>query len=203
MRTPGDAAIAGRVTQSPGMAAEPGFPDILFPTVKNLLAFCSLRLLPVAAAPLRADEVVTLDTRPGVTRSFLVLEPPGESAGIVVMFPGHEGVARFSEQDGSISATMERGGFTASDETRATYLQQGLVVALMAPPSDRPDGMDSAFRSSAAHATDTAAVLDYLNRRYRKAAYLHGHCRGSFSPASIATRLNNRGIAGLVLSSPR
>ena len=73
---------------------------MLSPNMKNLLASCSLCLLQAAAAPLQADEVVTLDTRPGVTQSFLLLEPPGATAGVVVMFPGHEGVARFSEEDG-------------------------------------------------------------------------------------------------------
>jgi len=150
-----------------------------------------------------ADELVTLDTRPGVTQSFLLLEPDAEPAGVIVMFPGHEGVARFSSRDGKPGVETERGGFTASEEARTTYLENAMVVALMAAPSDRPDGMDTAFRSSEQHATDIAVVIDYLNRRYRKHPYLHGHCRSSFSPASIATRLNNRGIAGLILSSPR
>lgn len=43
----------------------------------------------------------------------------------------------------------------------------------------------------------------FLSQKYGHQPVLHGHCRGAFSPASITTHLENSGIRGLILSSPR
>ena len=150
-----------------------------------------------------ADELVTLDTRPGITQTFLLLEPKAEPEGIVVMFPGHEGVVKFKKIADGYTTEKATGGFTAAIDTRETYRKNGLVVALIAPPSDMQRGMDTKYRSSEDHLSDINAVIVYLNKRYQKDPYLHGHCRSSFSPASIATKLHNKGISGLILSSPR
>jgi hypothetical protein len=150
-----------------------------------------------------ADEVVTLGTRSGVTQSFLLLEPKGDPKGIILMFPGHWGVVKFKKTDGGITVTTEGGGFTANIDTRTTYQKNGMVVALLAPPSDMQGGMDTVFRSSDKYLVDISAVIAYLNKRYQKAPYLHGHCASSLSSTSIATKLNNKGISGLILSSPR
>ena len=165
-----------------------------------------LNLLPLTffpATPLLSKEVVTLNTRPGITQSFLLLEPEGEPKGIILVFPGHKGVVEFKWRDGSYGVQVERGGFTASKNTREVYQKNGMVVALVAPPSDMKGGMGTKFRSSEKHLTDISAVIAYLNKRYQKSPYLHGHCLSSFSPASITTKLNNKGISGIILSSPR
>jgi hypothetical protein len=119
------------------------------------------------------------------------------------MFPGHWGVVKFKKTDGGVTVKAQGGGFTASRNTRRTYQKNGMVVALLAPPSDMQGGMDTAFRSSEKYFADISAVIAYLNKRYQKAFYLHGHCASSLSSASIATKLNNKGISGLILSSPR
>jgi len=150
-----------------------------------------------------ADEVVTIETRLGVKQSFLLLRPHGEVKGVVLMFPGHEGVVHFEKGNDGYEETHERGGFTARKETRETYRRNGLVVALVAPPSDMQGGMDTKFRSSNEHLEDIRHVLNYLKNRYGQKPYLHGHCRSTFSPASLATKLKNDGIAGIILSSPR
>lgn len=161
-------------------------------------------LLLVISGDLPADELVTLDTRPGVMQSFLLLEPPGEVQGVVILFPGHEGVVRFvNTGPGGYRLEHEGGGFTVREETRETYRRNGLAVALVAPPSDRADGMDTAFRSSGEHLEDVRRIIHYLKDRFGQNPYLHGHCRSSLSPASITTGLENEGIAGMILSSAR
>ena len=170
---------------------------------RSAFYLCSLLTMLFTLAPVLAEEVVTLDTRPGVTQSFLLLEPIEEPKGVILMFPGHEGVVKFNKINDDLTVEIERGGFTASEDTRRVYQENGIVVALMAPPSDMQSGMDTAFRSSEEHVADISIVIDYLNKRYQKAPYMHGHCRSSFSPASIATKLDNRSISGLILSSPR
>jgi hypothetical protein len=151
-----------------------------------------------------ADEIVTLNTRNNVTQTFLLLEPEKEIKGVVIMFPGHEGVIRISKSSfGQFNVYNEGGGFTVSKKTRKIYKKNGLAVALIAPPSDRQYGMDTEFRSSNEHLEDIKIVINYLQKKYNKDPYLHGHCRGSFSPASIVTKLRNIGVSGLILSSAR
>lgn len=165
--------------------------------------FCFLASPALAQGEVSGEEVITLDTRPRVKQSFLLLKPYGEVRGIVVMFPGHEGNVHFVQGKEGYEVTHEGGGFTVKKEVRETYRKNGLLVALLAPPSAKPRGMDTAFRSSAEHAEDVRVVLGYLKDKYGQTSYLHGHCRGTFSPASITTTLKNAGIAGMILTSPR
>lgn len=162
-----------------------------------------LALLICVAGPLAADEIVKLESRPGVTQSFLLLEPGSEVQGVILMFPGHEGVVQFVEQPGGYAVEHEGGGFTVREETRETYRRKGLVVELAAPPSDREDGMDTAFRSSPEHVQDVQAMLRYLQERFGRQPWLHGHCRSSFSPAAVTTQLENSGIAGMIPARAR
>ena len=171
--------------------------------MKKPLVAIQLSLLLSCAGVASADQVVTLDTRPGVKQSVLLVEPPGEVKGVVVMFPGHEGVARFVKTDDGFEVEHQGGGFTVRKKTREAYRRSGLVAALVATPTGREGGIDTQFRSSVEHSADVRGVIAFLNQKYGHKPILHGHCRGTFSPASIATQLKNDGIGGLVLSSPR
>jgi len=157
----------------------------------------------LAQSGVSSEEIITLDTRPGVKQSFLLLQPEGDVKGVVVMFPGHEGVVHFVKEGSGYNVTHEGGGFSVRKVTRETFRKNGLVVALLAPPSDMEGGMNTSFRSSNEHLEDIRHVLAYLRERYEQKPYLHGHCRSTFSPASITTKLKNDGIAGIILSSPR
>jgi hypothetical protein len=151
-----------------------------------------------------ADEVVTLSTRPEVTQTFLLMEPEAEPRGVVVMFPGHEGVVKFTEvADGNFEVDNEQGGLTAKPTARNLLRDKGFVVAVLAPPSDQSHGMDTQFRTSKAHAEDVRQVIEYLNERYEQRPYLQGHCRSSYSPPAVVSRLGNDRISGLILSSTR
>lgn len=150
-----------------------------------------------------ADEVVILDTRPGVTQSFLLLEPKEPPKGVVVSFPGHEGVVQFRKVGDSYEVDGKGGGLTANPKVHEMLREQGFVVALLAPPSDQSYGMDTRFRSSPEHALDIRQVIAWLHQRYNSKPYLMGHCRSTYSPTSVATRLRNEGISGLILSSTR
>lgn len=174
-----------------------GFAMWMLPIAIPILLF----LMPAHAAT--TDQVITINTRPGVKQAVLVLEPTGLIKGVVLMFPGHEGVVRFTKTDDGYEVENEGGGFTAHKTTRETFREHGLVAAVMAPPTGREGGLDTYFRSSKDHTEDVVQVIAYLRQKYGKAPILHGHCRGTFSPASIATQLKNDGIGGLILTSPR
>ena len=67
---------------------------------RSAFYLCSLLTMLFTLAPVLAEEVVTLDTRPGITQSFLLLEPIEEPKGVILMFPGHEGVVKFNKING-------------------------------------------------------------------------------------------------------
>lgn len=148
------------------------------------------------------DDVVTLDTRPGVTQSFLLLEPKGTPKDVVILFPADEGEVGFRKTAEGYEVENRGGGLTARRPMRETLRRSGFAVAVIAPPSDRAQ-LDPSFRKSAEHAQDIHKVIAYLRERYSGKLYLHGHCLGSLSAASVATRLKNDGISGVILSSTR
>lgn len=169
----------------------------------NTLDIPKEQLSKLAGSKQAKEELITLNTRDDVTQTFLLIEPEEEPKGVVIIYPGHEGVVRFKKVGNHYSVENEGGGLTAQETSRHIYSQQGFVVALLAPPSDRLSGMDTTFRSSDEHAQDAKKVIEYLHDKYNHKAYLHGHCRSTFSPAAVATKLNNEGILGLILSSTR
>jgi len=60
--------------------------------IRNIFYLYCFLLLSYPLTLAVADEVVILETRPGVTQSFLLLEPDGEAEGVILIFPGHWGV---------------------------------------------------------------------------------------------------------------
>lgn len=149
------------------------------------------------------EELVTLDTRKNVTETFLLVEPAGTPKGIVLLIPGHEGVVRFKKIGESYVVENEGGGLPAHEKSRKILGKKGFVVAVIAPPSDRKPGMDTAFRRSDEHATDVGAVIAYLNKRYNEKVNIWGHCRSTFSPPAILAHNGSNGVAGMILTSTR
>lgn len=163
-----------------------------------LLGLATLR--PLAA---HGDDVVTLDTRPGITQSFLLLEPKGTAKGVVIMLPGHEGEVEFRKtSEEGYEVKNHGGGLTAHRAMRETLRNRGFAVAVIAPPSDRTL-LAPWFRKSTEHFEDMRIVIGYLQKRYGSKPYLQGHCLASLSAASVAARLKSDGISGVILSSTR
>jgi len=149
------------------------------------------------------DDVITLDTRPGITQSFLLVEPEGKSKGVVVMLPGDMGEVEFRKTpEESYEVKHHGGGLPANRAMRETLRKSGFAVAVIAPPSDRTQ-LAPWFRKSTEHLEDIRNVIGYLQKRYGNKPYLHGHCLSSLSAASVASRLKSDGISGLILSSAR
>lgn len=165
-------------------------------------ALLSLATLLHGAAYAAMSEVVNLDTRPGVTQSFLLLEPEGTPKDVVILFPADEGEIGFRMTAGGFEVENHGGGLTARRPMRDTLRRNGFTVAVFAPPSDRTQ-LAPWFRISAEHAQDVQKVITYLRKRYPGKLFLHGHCLSSLSVASVATRLMGEGISALILSSPR
>ena len=173
--------------------------------VKAFLAFALLGLAILRSEAAHGDDLITLDTRPGITQSFLLLEPKGTAKGVVIMLPGHEGEVKFRKTANEgyelINYGGKGGGLTVQRPMRETLRNSGFVVAMITPPSDRTR-FSPQFRKSAEHLADMRSVIDYLRAHYSK-VYLQGHCLSTLSAASVASGLQSDGISGVILSSTR
>jgi pimeloyl-ACP methyl ester carboxylesterase len=163
--------------------------------VNPALAVAGAVLVAVAAASPApaADELRTVATRPGVTVSLLLLRPAGAPVASVVLFAGGNGALGLAAGRPGLA-----GNFLVRN--RARFADQGLLVAVIDTPSDRPAGLDG-FRTSAAHAADVRAVVAALRQEAAAPVWLVGTSMGTVSAASAAARLTAGGPDGLVLSS--
>lgn len=159
--------------------------------LKVLRALLGFALPLAGATAAAAEEVVTVDTRPGVTENFLLDAPPsGAPVATLVLFSGDVGRINGGKS----------GNFLV--RTRLGFAAQGFEVATVAPPSDRlATGMDEAFRTSAEHVTDVTAIIAELRRRVAVPVWLVGTSMGTVSAASIAARAPAGTIDGLALTS--
>jgi pimeloyl-ACP methyl ester carboxylesterase len=156
---------------------------------RALLPALAVALTLLAAAPARAadEERMTIPTRPGVTDSFLLDRPAGAPVASVVLYTGGNGVLR---------KTM--GNFLI--RSRLDFAAEGLLVAAVEAPSDRPTGLVQ-FRTSAEHAEDARAVIAALRKIADVPVWLVGTSMGTVSAASVAARLTDGGPDGIVLTS--
>jgi hypothetical protein len=153
----------------------------------------------VLAGPAHGQEVVSLNSRPGVVQSYFLARSPENPRAVALLFPGGGGYIRLRSETGRIK--FAQGNFLV--RTRGQFVRQGVVAAIFEAPSDAQSGwgMTDEFRFGEEHRTDVRAVLADLGRRFPDLpVFLVGTSRGSVSVASLGARLE-RGIAGVVLTS--
>ena len=147
-----------------------------------------------AGRPARADEeLIRLPTRPGVTQPFWVMRPLGAPVASVILFTGGPGLLGSERKPVLTSKNF-------LIRSRDKFAAAGFLVASVDGPTDHPEGLDDAFRGSAEHARDIAAVIAYLRQKAAVPVWLIGTSRGTLSAANAAARLPG-GADGLVLTS--
>jgi pimeloyl-ACP methyl ester carboxylesterase len=153
--------------------------------------FCSAGGAAHAAAPRAVD----VPTRPGVTERILYLAPDHPRAA-AVLFAGGDGSFQVSP-DGEV--VRQKGNFLV--RSRGLFVEQGVAVAVLSPPSDRRNLI--AFRNTREHVEDVRAVIAWLRREAGVPVWLIGTSRGTQSAGYIATRLSpaEGGADGVVLTS--
>jgi hypothetical protein len=159
-----------------------------------------LAALLFCAAPLHAQELVTLPTRPGVTLSFFIanmgkVQP--KAAALLLIGGG-----------GNINLRVENGQakFGAQNflpRSRREFIAEGILPVILDNPTDQQAGagMSDEFRASAAHTADLRAVIAEVKRRYPGLpVFLVGTSRSTISAAHQARALGGE-LSGAVLSS--
>ena len=153
-------------------------------------------LVALAALPARAEEIVTIESRPGVTQRFILVEA-GNPVASVVLFPGGKGMLR---TDGG-KVSPKQGNFLS--RTRGLFAAEGFNVAVVDAPSDmrREEYGLRTNRRQFRHAEDIGAVIDDLRGRAAVPVWMVGTSRGTVSAAFIAGGPILPKIAGLVLTA--
>lgn len=149
-------------------------------------------------AGVRAQEIVTLPTRPSVTQSYFLASLPKNPQAVAVLFPGGAGMLRLREENGQIRFSPNN--FVV--RTRSEFINRGLIAAIVDVPSDlQNEGMNDDFRLGGNHFTDISAVVSDLGKRFPSLPiFLVGTSRGTSSAAVLGARFGS-GIAGVVLTS--
>lgn len=154
-------------------------------------------LLALTSAAHALTEIRTIPTRPGVTMDVLVMTPEKtDRHDALILFPGGNGVGPFKMSEGGVVS-----GWNFLVRSSGYFVQSGLSVFTVAPPSDHPTGMSTGFRESAEHAEDVAALLGHLEQQGYGRIFLVGNSRGTISATSLGTRLKDRRLKGVILTS--
>ena len=147
-----------------------------------------------------AQELVTIQTRPGVQQSFFIAnmgERKPEAAALLLIGGGGNIGLRLEDGQPKFSA----GNFLP--RSRREFIRNGILPVILDNPTDQQagDGMSDDFRASAAHVTDMRAVVAEIKKRYPGLpAFVVGTSRSTISAAHLALGLEGE-IAGVVLSA--
>lgn len=141
-----------------------------------LLLLC---LVPTA----HAQEIVALNTRPGVTQSFFIANMGAvKPEAAALLFIGGGGYIRLRMEDGQ----PKFGAQNFLPRSRAEFIRNGILPVIMENPSDQQghEGMNDAFRVGNQHAADIRAVVAEVKRRYPGLpVFLVGTSRSTISVA--------------------
>ncbi len=145
-----------------------------------------------------AQEIITLQTRPGVTQSYFLAHVPEKPRAIAVLFPGGYGLIHLRKENGQIKFDGEN--FLV--RSRAEFVKRSVAAVIVDAPSDLSRyGMKDEFRFGDQHFADISAVVADLNQRLPGGPlFLIGTSRGTVSAASLAAKFGQQ-AAGVVLTS--
>ena len=136
------------------------------------------------------NELIKLDTRPGVSVSFYYMKRDGAAATVVLLPGGGGGLG------------LKRGVPTSQNflvRTRDYFAANGFNVAVVNRPSDR--ALDYEFRVSSDHIQDLRRVVGYVKKDTGLPVWLVGTSRGTISATAAAIAFGTEELAGLVLTA--
>jgi predicted esterase len=139
-------------------------------------------------------DIVTFDTRIGVTQQILIESPDNPRANLI-LFAGGKGKIKLNN-----GKYKNNKNFLV--RSRQLFIDRGFTTILIDAPSDKQGklGMLKGFRNSQKHVQDIEAVIEYIRTSNNKPIWLVGTSRGTESAAYAAVHLNDK-IDGVVLTS--
>jgi hypothetical protein len=164
------------------------------------LRFVFLLAAVSAALPSNAQEIITLQTRPGVTLSFFVAHMGGRKPeAVALLLAGGGGNINLRREQGQIR--FQQGNFLP--RSRREFIRNGVLPVILDNPSDQQagEGMSDGFRAGPAHAIDVRAVAAEMKTRHPGLpVFVVGTSRSTVSAAHLGAALEGE-IAGVILTS--
>jgi pimeloyl-ACP methyl ester carboxylesterase len=151
---------------------------------------------PPVVTPLETnEEIVSVETRPGVSVRMVLVKPEGEPKGIFLLYPG--GTGRLIVPGGRII----RASFGRSS---ARYFPlYGFLAAVVDLPSDEARGLDDVQRLEDQRIEEAKKLVDFLLHRWDRPLFAVGHSSGTLSAALLAVRLGDPRLRGIVLAGSK
>ena len=140
--------------------------------------------------------IQAIETRPGVTVSYLFHTPDVPAKGVLILFGGGTGEGHFAGSGTDVSLSDN---FLA--RTSADFVKKGYAIALVGVPSDHQGAMLDSFRTSPEHTADIQKLVQVLAKKNLGPIYIVGTGRGTLSAAYLATSIHDEQVKGLVLTS--
>lgn len=143
------------------------------------------------------EQIIQLDSRPGVKQPYLLVDEPGKTyQAAVIYFPGYGQELELATN--GLALFEARGNFLAKSWGNS---DAKIVVAIADPPSDLGDRFTTDFRRDERHATDVSSIVRDLKRRFPGIKiFLAGISTGTISAAYAGSRLGDQ-LAGVILMS--
>lgn len=158
------------------------------------IAFAASGVLATASASALEEQYVQIETRPGVTQAFMLIEPAKPLASVIL----------FAGGDGRIGITTDgirrKNNFLV--RSRHLFADQGFMVATVDAASDFQGGEGlTGTRSGKKHAQDITGVIAFLKRKTQVPVWVIGTSRGTISAANAGARIEQNGPDGIVLTA--
>ncbi len=151
---------------------------------------------PPVVTPLEAnEEIVAVETRPGVSVRMVLFKPEGDPKGVFIVYPG--GMGRVVARDGRVI----RASFTRAGARH--FPTHGFLAALIDVPSDEPRGLDDIQRLGDERIEEAKKLIDYLLRRWDRPLFALGHSSGTLSATFLAVKLGDPRLRGIVLAGSK
>ena len=178
-----------RTSMPSTVPAHPGWPAALCTALAGVLMALSSNT--------QADELLTLQTRPGVEVKVMVLEPKGPPKGVLIAYVGGDGTLGLGTLLGRpvIGNTDYEKAFLVRNRER--FVQAGYALLLPDVPSDRKM-LHYLYRLGEQQADDAAPVIDWAKQRYGKAPWLLGTSASALTVGNVGSR-PDVAIGGIVL----
>lgn len=142
------------------------------------LSFC----LALHSASAIADDEVTIDSRDGVTVSFIVNTPSQDTKAAAILFAGGAGKLKLWKGRGARSKNF-------LVRSRTLFSDRDVLTLTVDVPSDRRrDGLNN-FRGSEEHRADIAAIVRWVRTKTKAPVWLIGTSRGTVSLSHLAGKL--------------
>ena len=164
--------------------------------IGNMMVVLMLFTLVSAVDSFAGRSIQTIETRPGVTFSYLLHTPDVPAKGVLILFGGGTGEGHFAGSGTDVSLSDNFLARTSPD-----FVKKGFAIALVGVPSDHQSGMLDSFRTSPEHTADIQKLVQVLVKKNLGPIFLVGTSRGTLSAAYLATSIHDEQVRGLVLTS--